>query len=423
MRRLIYNTILISFLSITSLQLFAQMTIKNIFVNGNSFPGRMHEYDRGTNTPNIIDSVMFGGSMHMATNDDYLFSGGGGSTIYKHDATTYSRLDSIDVPDGVNRLAVKDSSLIVLTWANNYIELFNANTMAADSIIIVDTIPTIAVYVEVYNNAAYIIVNEFIPTTAAVIYKLNLISNTLTRLDSVGVWVADMHIKGSKLYTIDGTLNQITEYNLLSETIDNVSPITGPAFAPWGWVRSSAMGNDALYFYNLNFSVSEFNLLSTTVTDTDFIGYTTFFFVGMSYDLVNDELHFSEMGFPLAKTTRFNISGAIVDSFKTNGASPFIAFQYDMPVGLDELVVKEVSKSKIYPNPFNENATIEFEMGEDRATHDLVIYDITGNKVYEQEDINSGEVTIYRNGLKSGLYFYEIKEGNKMIHSGKITIH
>ena len=61
---------------------------------------------------------------------------------------------------------------------------------------------------------------------------------------------------------------------------------------------------------------------------------------------------------------------------------------------------------KIYPNPFNHFATIEFDADFKNAF--LKIYDITGKNIITRGIADSGSIMIDRRNLKQGMYFFTI---------------
>ena len=69
-----------------------------------------------------------------------------------------------------------------------------------------------------------------------------------------------------------------------------------------------------------------------------------------------------------------------------------------------------------YPNPFNPVTNIEFTLTNDTKVV-LNIYNVLGEKLFEvlNKNLNAGLHTIQFDGkyLPSGIYFYELKTGNK----------
>ena len=73
-------------------------------------------------------------------------------------------------------------------------------------------------------------------------------------------------------------------------------------------------------------------------------------------------------------------------------------------------------KKIIYPNPINEYFSIQSEI------NTFELFDITQNKVM-QKKINGHQVTIDRKNIKSGVYFYKIKNIDNSIEYGKLIFN
>ncbi|MFT6707840.1 MAG: hypothetical protein ACJATF_002696 [Flavobacteriales bacterium] len=88
-------------------------------------------------------------------------------------------------------------------------------------------------------------------------------------------------------------------------------------------------------------------------------------------------------------------------------------------VSSNEVFVPNVSITN-YPNPFGESTTFEIS-GEqyDKAT--LRIYDVMGRSI-RSESFENNSLRFLRNGLVSGLYFYEIIGTENLIGSGKLVV-
>ncbi len=74
----------------------------------------------------------------------------------------------------------------------------------------------------------------------------------------------------------------------------------------------------------------------------------------------------------------------------------------------------------IYPNPLSKFATLQTALPLTNAT--LVIYNIYGQSVMQQHNINGQSVTLSRNNLANGLYFVRLLEGSKIIGVEKLII-
>jgi len=81
-------------------------------------------------------------------------------------------------------------------------------------------------------------------------------------------------------------------------------------------------------------------------------------------------------------------------------------------------IVSNSNLAQNYPNPFNPVTIIEFQLSE-RANVNLSIYDLLGRKVavLVDKELASGSYTetFDASGLPSGLYFYKLNTGSKVI--------
>lgn len=74
----------------------------------------------------------------------------------------------------------------------------------------------------------------------------------------------------------------------------------------------------------------------------------------------------------------------------------------------------------VYPNPFGESVTLEFL--DDRlpvAGFEFTMYDIFGRKTM-QLPVHNHRLLVFREELPSGIYFYEVRNGEKIIGKGKL---
>jgi PKD repeat protein len=90
--------------------------------------------------------------------------------------------------------------------------------------------------------------------------------------------------------------------------------------------------------------------------------------------------------------TAFDATGACSDQFS-------ITVQVD-PVGVTEVAEMKLN---LYPNPANEQVTIEAP----RALDTIRIYDLTGRTVLVSESIGSPRTTINVAAFTAGVYFVE----------------
>lgn len=100
--------------------------------------------------------------------------------------------------------------------------------------------------------------------------------------------------------------------------------------------------------------------------------------------------------------------------------SAFFEYCFVNTVGLEEEKINQ--NFTVSPNPFSESTTIRFE-ADDSQTYELQIINETGQIVRTYNNIISGEIKIVKGKLKSGLYFFRIRNNEISIASGKIMIN
>ena len=74
----------------------------------------------------------------------------------------------------------------------------------------------------------------------------------------------------------------------------------------------------------------------------------------------------------------------------------------------------------IFPNPFNESASITFN-DELAGNAEFILSDVFGREVMAIENVSNHKV-ISRGNLSSGIYFYRVTSGSKVISYGKLVI-
>ncbi len=78
------------------------------------------------------------------------------------------------------------------------------------------------------------------------------------------------------------------------------------------------------------------------------------------------------------------------------------------------------NKITVYPNPFTDYSLISIDR--DCYNASLTIYNITGKKVKEINNISGSEIEISRDNLPCGIYLLRLTENNKLVYSEKIII-
>lgn len=85
-----------------------------------------------------------------------------------------------------------------------------------------------------------------------------------------------------------------------------------------------------------------------------------------------------------------------------------------------QIILKNNSVT-FYPNPFKTSATIEVNPNADIKDMELQILDITG-KVIKTLTVDEYKITLNKDDLNSGMYFYDLKIKNKVFSTGKFVI-
>lgn len=83
-----------------------------------------------------------------------------------------------------------------------------------------------------------------------------------------------------------------------------------------------------------------------------------------------------------------------------------------------ETVATDENSVSIYPNP----ATNYFYLLSEKILHNatLLIYDLSGKIILQQEYLNGNSWQITGNNMSPGMYFYQIRSGSKQVMNGKI---
>jgi hypothetical protein len=110
--------------------------------------------------------------------------------------------------------------------------------------------------------------------------------------------------------------------------------------------------------------------------------------------------------------------GNILQYFRNLGYSR--TFEVTDSIQTDLPTVQANSNVKVYPNPFLEYFTIEINDLE--GEWEIILSDLSGRGVAKMQNCNTNRVHFHRNGLKNGVYVYQVVSGNKSIGTGKIIL-
>jgi hypothetical protein len=148
-------------------------------------------------------------------------------------------------------------------------------------------------------------------------------------------------------------------------------------------------------------------------------------FVTIKYDSLGNEIWVGRYkntlyGSDIANTISIDKFGNIYISGTTydTNSSGILTIKYSNAVGINELSNISDNIISIYPNPFETSLTLNANKYLKEA--ELFIYDELGKEVVQIKNINSQTISIQRNNLTSGIYFYRLIENNQVIAKGKI---
>jgi hypothetical protein len=76
----------------------------------------------------------------------------------------------------------------------------------------------------------------------------------------------------------------------------------------------------------------------------------------------------------------------------------------------------------VYPNPFNENATISIDKTVQLKNAEMHLYNVLGEEISSMSSIQTHEFKIQKNSISEGVYFYKIINNAMVIGTGKLII-
>jgi hypothetical protein len=80
------------------------------------------------------------------------------------------------------------------------------------------------------------------------------------------------------------------------------------------------------------------------------------------------------------------------------------------------------SNTELYPNPFSSEAILNVSSENPVSNASLDIYNMTGEKIRSQNNINTNSISIKRENLLPGIYFYKLSSKGQILSNGKFMI-
>lgn len=123
----------------------------------------------------------------------------------------------------------------------------------------------------------------------------------------------------------------------------------------------------------------------------------------------------------------FSGTGSSSICYEQQGATIFsnVTDPNDCQIYLGTEQIEAITKSNnitISPNPFQQQTTLSFE-NELKQPYQLAIFNALGKQVQQQQNIVGNPITIDRNNLAKGIYFFSIlNKDQQLIQTGKLMI-
>ena len=114
------------------------------------------------------------------------------------------------------------------------------------------------------------------------------------------------------------------------------------------------------------------------------------------------------------------VAGKSIDGSGDVFQSVFTIVRYNNDLTGDISESNISSQISIYPNPFSNTTTLKTNNLFENAT--FIVYNTLGEQVRKIENITGQTFTFYRENLDEGIYFYHLKENNKMLSVDKLII-
>jgi hypothetical protein len=107
---------------------------------------------------------------------------------------------------------------------------------------------------------------------------------------------------------------------------------------------------------------------------------------------------------PLLQYFNQNVDGLVTETLYMNN-------DIEVVTEVENLTISEI---KVYPNPASENITISISNNANRNAENLVIYDVSGKVVYEEQLNSTDQIQINLSSLISGIYVihFQTENGN-----------
>lgn len=252
----------------------------------------------------------------------------------------------------------------------------------------------------------------------------------VVKYDTIGnqIWASSYSFTSygdvSKAMTIDKSGNVYVTGVIYQTggTIDSIATIKFNKYGSFKWAKTYSLGYYALDEPSA-IATDTLGNIYVTGESSDNLNHENF--ATIKYDSLGNEIWVARYNNTLnsvdmANSISLDIFGNIYAS-GTNydlNCSSILTIKYSKDVGLQELSTASECIVNIYPNPFKTSFTLMTNV--DLKNAELIIYDLFGREILKINKINNRIVTIQRNNIADGIYFFRLVDKNKIIAKGKI---
>jgi PKD repeat protein len=152
------------------------------------------------------------------------------------------------------------------------------------------------------------------------------------------------------------------------------------------------------------------SLLTTNFTDTSFNASSWLWYFGDG-----------DSSFVQHPTHIYAGTGTYIVTLIVSNACGSDTIFYDLVIGNGIESNEGMNIATVHPNPFHETATLSFT-NSDHSSYSLIIYDATGRKVWQANDITGNHTIVERRELPAGFYFFTLENAQGRKASGNFCI-
>jgi len=93
-----------------------------------------------------------------------------------------------------------------------------------------------------------------------------------------------------------------------------------------------------------------------------------------------------------------------------------------VPLGINLYEGINVLQGEVFPNPTNEVINFQFKNPEFSNSYSIELRNLYGQLAKEEKNIQSSHYALYVADLKAGVYFYVVRDGDKVLQQGKVMV-